>query len=72
MIFVQPHTSTSVYLLHAESMQISRDAEELKVSIKIARGLYVIYTEVIVPQTYDMRVVFNEQIKYLDKLAPTY
>ena len=72
VIFVQPRTPAGVYLLPAEALQIARNAEELKVAIKIARGLHVIHTTEIVPQTYEMGVVFNMSIGYFDQLAPTY
>ena len=72
VIFVQPRTPAGVYLLPAEALQIARNAEELKVAIKIARGLHVIHTTEIVPQTYEMGIVFNEHIRYFGQLAPTY
>ncbi len=72
MILVQPRTSTGIYLLPAAALQISRNAEELKAAIKIARGLHVVHTGEIIPQTYEMGVAFNEQIRYFDQLSPTY
>jgi len=65
VIFVQPRTPAGVYLLPAEALQIARNAEELKVAIKI-------HTTEIVPQTYEMGIVFNEHIRYFGQLAPTY
>src|SRR5207244_2567381 len=72
MAFVQPRTSNGIYLLPVAALEIPRNAEELKVAIKIARGLHVIHTTEIVPQTYEMGVVFNMSIGYFDQLAPTY
>lgn len=72
MIFVQPRTPNGIYLFPAAALHIPRNAEELRVAIKIARGLHVFHTTEIVPQTYEMGVVFNVPIGYFDQLAPTY
>lgn len=72
LAFVQSRTPTGIYLPPTAALRVSRNAEELKVALKIARGLHVVHTGEIIPQTYEMGVVFNELVRYFEQLSPTY
>jgi hypothetical protein len=72
MIEVQPRTPAGIYLPPVTAVQIPYDAEELQIAIKIARGLHVVHTGEIVPQTYEMGVAFNERVRPFNHFPPTY
>lgn len=65
-------SDNGLYLPGGMARTVPKMAEELHVAIKIARGLHVVHTGEIVPETYEIDVAFNEYVTWPDGLTPIY